>query len=158
MAEAVLAALDISTPLDGRVARMSERLADLFAALGGEDATLASIERFLRTTAADTGMVVGAQPLDRVAAALGLAPVEVDVLVLAGLAEEHEGYCAAFRRVSPSADPYPTVGLAAQLLCVDGAERAQLRELLEGGAAVASGVVAVEGGGPFPERSLRVGE
>src|SRR4029077_19744961 len=30
------------------------------------------------------------EPLDRLAAALGLAPMEVDLLVLAGLPEEHE--------------------------------------------------------------------
>src|SRR4051812_23934652 len=148
MAEPLLAPLEISTPLVARIVRMSERLADLLAALGGDDATLASIERFLRTMAAeatDTGPVVGAQPLDRVAGALGRAPVEVALVVLAGLVEEHEGYSAAFRRVTPLGEPYPTVGLAAQLLCVDRVERAQLRELLECGAGVASGVIAVEG-------------
>jgi hypothetical protein len=161
MAEPLLVPLELSTPLVARVATMSERLADLLAALGADDPTLASIERFLRTMAVeatDTGPVVGAQPLDRVAAALGLAPVEVDLVVLAGLVEEHEGYSAAFRRVNPLGEPYPTVGLAAQLLCVDGVERARLRDLLECGAAVASGVIAVEGAGPFPERALRVGE
>src|SRR4051794_8708156 len=161
MAEPLPAPPEISTPPVVHVARMSERLADLLGALGADDPTLASIERFLQTTAADTAdarPAVGAQPLDRVAGALGLAPVEVDLVVLAGLVEEHEGFGAAFRRVNPLGEPYPTVGLAAQLLCVDRVERSRLRELIECGAATASGVIAVEGAGPFPERSLRVGE
>jgi hypothetical protein len=161
MPEALLAPIELSATLAARTARMSGRLADLLGALGGsDDAMLVPVERFLRSMAAEVPETDGArpQPLDRLAGMLGLAPVEVDLIVLAGLAEEHEGFSAAFRRVSAVGDPYATVGLAAQLLCVSTAERMRLRELLERGVAVTSCAIAVEGSGPFPERALRLGD
>jgi hypothetical protein len=162
MAEALLAPVPVVLPLSARTAAMAERLADLVGALAGDDdAMLGSIERFLRTMAADApdrAAAAGPHPLDRLADALGLAPVEVDLLVLAGLTEEHEGYSSALRRVNALGEPYATVGLAAQLLCLGAPERRRLRELLERGAAVTSGALAVDGNGPFPERALRVGD
>src|SRR2546422_5097548 len=54
-------------------------------------------------------------PLDRLAASLGLSPVEVDLLVLAGMAEDHEGLAGIMRLLNPGGEACATVGLAAQL-------------------------------------------
>src|SRR5712691_9887950 len=56
-------------------------------------------------------------PLRRLAAGLRLTPLEVDLLLLAGMPEEHEGYAALLRQIHPQGEPRPTVGLAARLLC-----------------------------------------
>jgi hypothetical protein len=98
------------------------------------------------------------EPLRRLANGLRLAPLEVDLLLIAGMPEEHEGYAALLRQLHPQGEPRPTLGLAARLLCHDDAERAQLRTAVETGAAAGSGALVVESDGPFFERSLRTGE
>jgi hypothetical protein len=95
-------------------------------------------------------------PLDRLTAALELTEMEVDLIALAGLPEQHEGYAGVLRRLDAEGAPWPTAGLAAQLYAAAPADRAGLRELLESGAAVASGALVVEPGRPFFERSLRL--
>jgi ATPase family associated with various cellular activities (AAA) len=97
-------------------------------------------------------------PLGRLADALGLSPVEADLLVLAGLADEHEGMAAVLRLLHPNGEPRPTVGLAARLLCEQPGERPLLRAALLGGPAAVSGALLVDPGGPFFERSLRLAE
>src|SRR5262245_32244810 len=96
----------------------------------------------------------GSHPLDR----LGLTPVEGDVLLLAGMPEEHEGYASVLRMLHPRGEPRATVGLAAQLLCRTVTERRLLRGLLELGQAVRGGALQLGGDGPFFERSLLLGE
>src|SRR5262245_5386545 len=159
---AVAAAAPTSRRLAHETAQVAERLADLVAALAAEDESLADLERFLRSRRVPgAGAEIpgpAASPLDRLAAGLRLAPVEVDLLVLAGLADEHEGYASAFRRISPTGAPYPTSGLAARLFCVDDEERAELRAILEQGTGVGSGVLLIDGAVPFFERSLHPGD
>ena len=167
MSEALAAVrpVDAETP-SRRLARETGRIAVRLADLVGEvardgDNALAETVRFLRAVGepdVDPGDSLVPQPLDRLVAGLRLAPVELDLLMLAGLPEEHEGYAAALRRINPAGDPYPTAGLAARLFCVDGDERARLRALLETGAAVTAGVLVLEPSGPFSERSLRLGD
>ncbi|MDX6411648.1 MAG: hypothetical protein QOE91_1164, partial [Gaiellaceae bacterium] len=158
MADTVLMS-DVRQPpsLAMRTAGMAARLADLVGSLGADDEP--SIERFLRGMAdATDGVAAAPSPLEGIAAALRLTPVEVDLIVLAGLPEEHEGYAAALRVLSPTQEPFATCGLAAQLVCPGAGERVRLRRLLECGAAVSSGALSVDTGGPFFERALRVGE
>jgi hypothetical protein len=97
-------------------------------------------------------------PLERLAKALALVRTEIDLCVLAGMAEEHEGFAAVFRSLHPRGDSRPSAGLAAQFLCDDAAQRSTLRELLEAGPAVSSGLLRVVGDGPFYERSLQLAE
>jgi hypothetical protein len=97
-------------------------------------------------------------PIGRVVAAYSLAPVEVDLLLLAGMAEEHEGFASVFRTLHPRGEPRPTIGLAAQLFCGGAEERLALRELLTTGAAVRSGALVLGDEGPFFERSLLVAD
>lgn len=97
-------------------------------------------------------------PLDRLARALSLSPEEAELLLLAGLSEEHEGLAAILRTLHPRGEPRATVGLAAQLFCRDQRERWDFRALIEQGAAVTGGALRVTGDGPFFERSLQPAE
>lgn len=94
------------------------------------------------------------RPLDRLAGRFGLADAEVDLLLLAGLPEEHEGLATTFRALHPQAEPRPTVGLAALLLGGAPEDRHLLRALLSSGPAVRHGLLRVVGDGPFFDRSL----
>jgi ATPase family protein associated with various cellular activities (AAA) len=149
--------------LAAEIARIAERFAEVVGGLTGTGSeALAEIEAFLRSTADEARRrpedLSDAAPLDRVATALRFAPVEIDLLLLAGLADEHEGYASAFRHINAAGDPHPTLGLAARLFCVGTGERDELRAVLERGAAVGSGALAVDNSGPFFERSLYVGD
>lgn len=97
-------------------------------------------------------------PLDRLTRALALSPLEVELLLLAGFGEEHEGLAATLRSLHPRGEPRATVGLAAQLFCRDLPERWELRRLLETGAAVGSGALRLTGDAPFFEKSLQLAE
>ena len=106
-------------------------LADSSATAPQGDAVLAT-SRFLRggREAPDDPARPRRAPLDRLAAALGLAPVEVDLLLLAGLPEEHEGYAAALRRINPRASRIRQPGSRRSCSACTGRADA-LRALLE---------------------------
>jgi hypothetical protein len=106
----------------------------------------------------EPGARPAAGPLRRLAAGLRLTPFEVDLLLLAGMSEEHEGYAALLRQIHPQGEPRPTVGLAARLLCQGDEERALLRATVEGGSAVRSGALVIAGDAPLFERSLLLGD
>lgn len=97
-------------------------------------------------------------PVDRVASGAALLPAEVDLLVLAGLAEEHEAVAAALRRLHPAGAPHPTAGLAAQLaergLLASLDSRPALRAVLLDGPATTAGVLRLGGDGALWDRSL----
>lgn len=97
-------------------------------------------------------------PLDRLIDRLSLSQAEVELLLLAGLSEEHEGLAATLRTLHPRGEPRATVGLAAQLLCNDKLDRRAFRELIETSAVVRSGVLRVTGEGSLFERSLQPAE
>ena len=151
-----------SARLSRRAAALAARLADLLdqALPGPGEHTAAS--GFLRAMAQAAGpQPWGADdgdPLDRLAAGYGLSPVEIDLLLLAGLPDEHEGYAGVLRTLHPRGEPRPSAGLAAQLFCAGPDERALLREVLEAGPAVAAGVVRLDGDAPFWERTLQPAE
>jgi hypothetical protein len=167
MNELLLARLDARFAAADRLAALASalggRLAELLASLpGAESSPLHESRDFLAAIVAETGAAVvapageGSDPVDRVAATLGLAPAEVDALLLAGLAEEHEGFAGIFRNLHPAGEPYPTAGLAARLLCRTQEERRLLQALLHAGPAVQSGLLLVSGDAPFFESSLRL--
>ena len=93
-------------------------------------------------------------PIDRLAASLSLNADEIDLIVLAALTDEHEGYASILRSLNPRSEPCATAGLAAQLTCQNTRQRMALRRMLEAGAAVVSGVVALGGEVPFFEKNL----
>lgn len=87
-----------------------------------------------------------------------LSSIEMQLLVLAGLSEEHEGLASILRTLHPRGEPRATVGLAAQLLCDDQLDRRAFRELIETSAVMRSGALRVTGDGPFFEHSLQPAE
>jgi hypothetical protein len=158
---------DAGTGAADRLARdaaaLAGRLADLLdQALPGAGEHAASRD-FLRAMAAAPAAEPwaaddGDDPIDRVARAFRLSPVEVDLVLLAGLPEEHEGYAGVLRTLHPRAEPRPSAGLAAQLLCASAGERRLLRRVLESGAAVRAGVLRLGDEGPFFERTLHLAD
>jgi SpoVK/Ycf46/Vps4 family AAA+-type ATPase len=143
-----------------RMAREAALIAGRLAPLLGEGSPDAAFLQAMHETLGGEERVrrAGAQPFDRLAAALSLSPVELDLLALAGLPEEHEGYAAVLRRLHPHGEPFATVGLAARLLCRTPEERPLLREVLVGGSATAAGALRLGTEGPFYERSLRLAD
>src|SRR5205823_5735753 len=97
-------------------------------------------------------------PIDRLAAALSLEAAEVDLILLAAMAEEHEGYASILRSLNPQNEPYATIGLAAQLQCKNPQDRIALRQTLEAGSAVTAGIILLRGEVPFFEKSLLLAE
>lgn len=116
-----------------------------------EGSSAAEIEALAGGDLAPPGL---GQPLDRLVAALALTPSEVDLLLLAGLPEEHEGYASVLRTLNPKGEARASVGLAAQLLCADWQDRVALRELLHEGAAVRHGLLSLSGEAGFFEQDL----
>ena len=159
--------------LSGKAAILGGRIAELLSTQlpPGQDTALGGGQAFLRTlseactagkSAAEIDGLSGGdlappglgQPLDRLVAALALTPPEVDLMLLAGLPEEHEGYASVLRTLNPRANAHASVGLAAQLLCADWQDRTALRELLHGGAAVRHGLISLAGEASFFEQDL----
>lgn len=97
-------------------------------------------------------------PLDRLAERLSLTPLEIELLLLGGLCEEHEGFASILRLLHPRSEPRASVGLAVQLLGEERLDRHALRVLFETSAVVRSGALHVTGEGPFFERSLQLPE
>src|SRR5690606_32858915 len=93
-------------------------------------------------------------PIERLAGTYSLSRLEVDLIVLAGLPEEHEGYAGILRTLHPASEPRPTAGLAAQLFGREPKDRRELRATLTSGTAVRSGILRLGGDGPLFDRSL----
>ncbi len=170
--------MDVSARMAREVGVMAGRLARfLDATLRGSEAVVAESRTFLwamfesisegrpleswprnlreRAPAIEAG---GLDPLDHLALSLSLSPEEIELLLIGGLSEEHEGLAAVLRTLHPRGEPRPTVGLAAQLVCRDQRERRAFRDLVETGALVTSGALRIVGDAPFFERSLQPAE
>ncbi|MBB3063123.1 ATP-binding protein [Microbulbifer rhizosphaerae] len=97
-------------------------------------------------------------PLNLLVQRLHLELLQVEMLLVAGLAEEHEGYADIFRSLHPGGLPRPTLGLVAQLLCPQGQQRARLWELIESTAGNRFPLFTGDAGQPFFTRSLGLQE
>jgi hypothetical protein len=157
----------VSRDLSARAAPLALRLAHFVEEHASEEAGAGATVDFLRRwaqaaleTAAGTaprapdGHPPDDLPLDRLVARLRLTDVERDLLLLAGLPEEHEALADLFRRMHPRGEPYPSVGLAAHTVGSGGLDRIVLRRLLHEGAAVRTGALRVHPEGPFFERGV----
>ncbi|MER6781476.1 hypothetical protein ABT331_31845, partial [Streptomyces sp. NPDC000659] len=168
----------ISRDLSRRAAEVAVRVADLLENLCSEEAGGESVA-FLRDWAASAAQRAAATPvahppadtpLDRLVHRFGLGSLETELVLFAGLPEEHEGLARTFRTMHPGGAPHPSVGLAGLLTdcaaraAARGGVRAQapdrvaLRRLLHEGPAVRAGVLALTGEGPFHERSLTLAD
>jgi ATPase family associated with various cellular activities (AAA) len=149
---------EVSRDLSARAAAMAERLAGFVESHASAEAGAPAAVDFLRgwaraTLDAGPPADLPDSPLRRLGTRLALSDVELDLLLLAGLPEEHEALAGTFRQMHIGGEPYPSIGLAAHTL---GLDRAGLRRLLTEGAAVRTGVLNVIGEGPFFERALAV--
>lgn len=158
---AVLRAADpteVSRRLTARVAEQAIALAAVIERHGSKDAGADRTAKFLREWAGTSRLTLlpasPDHPLDRVVAHFGLSRPETDLLLLAGLAEEHEGLAGIFRALHPYAEPHMSAGLAALVLSETGVDRVELRALLTSGPAVRYGLLHVSGRGSLFERSL----
>jgi hypothetical protein len=156
----------VSTRRSREVGLLAGRLAQVLgASLPAGEGMAAEGLAFLRAMFEGAGQVgvaerrpAASDPLDRLTEALALSPCEVDLLLLASMAEEHEGYAAVLRTLHPRGEPWASVGLAARLLCSGPRERLHLRSMLEVGPVATSGALRLTGDGPFYERSLQPAE
>ena len=155
------------------IAMLSGRLAHLLAASpAAHDDQIARAHTFLHAMYEETAAgetlaraepaarrLRGDQhPIDRIRDALSLDSSEIDLILLAAMAEEHEGYSSVLRSLNPQNEPYATVGLAAQLSCKNQNDRAALHRCLETGAAITAGVINLRGEVPFFEKSLMLAD
>jgi ATPase family associated with various cellular activities (AAA) len=94
-------------------------------------------------------------PIDRLIQRFQLDAAEVDLLLLAGLADEHDGFAGTFALLHPLGEPWPTAGL---LACMpdDGLGFDALARALAEGELVRSGGLALLGQAPTFRRSLRL--
>jgi hypothetical protein len=150
--------------LTARAAELAERLAAVVERLDSADGAAMSTVAFLREWATQaredrpTLRPRAQTSLDAFAAALDLTATEIRLVLLAGLAEEHEGLAGTFRSLHPLAEPHPTLGLAALVLSETGVDRAGLRRVVGEGAGVRLGVLRLTGPGRGPERSLTLAD
>ena len=155
----------VSLMLTARAAAVADRVAGVIERLDSADPSAAATVAFLRSwseraraesPAEPFGQLTRGEPhpLDALTAALGLGEPERDLILLAGLAEEHEGLANTLRSLHPLGEPRPTVGLAALLLAETGVGREELRRLLGAGPATGAGVLRVTGDTGLFERSL----
>jgi hypothetical protein len=146
-------------PLEARIANVVERLARVVESLDSSEPEAASTIAYLRDWCAGSAphapvTLTLSTPLERLASSFGLTAAELDLMVLAGLPEEHEGLTGTLRSLHPLGEPRPSVGLAGLVLAETGVSRSELRRVLREGAAVASGLLRIEGGTGLPESTL----
>jgi hypothetical protein len=187
MSEAVallegVTAEDASVALTARGAALARRLADVMGANctpeSGALQTAEFLDSWAGQTATDQPDPAPPITLRRLIWRLGLGPLETELIVLAGLAHEHQGIAATFRSLHPIGEPWPTLGLAALLLGastdatnpsrrstdghrLDGGRidgHRQLREVVAGGPAFRSRLLYTAASGPLFERSLRLAD
>jgi hypothetical protein len=138
-----------TVPTAGTVAALIER-----CATASPDTALESQLRRLASArgAADRS----AAPLGRLCFDFGLTAFERDLLVLAGLPEEHESLALLARTLHPLGEPRLSFASAATILELDATGRHHLRVALEGGTLRHTGLVTGPESVPLPERGLRL--
>ena len=152
------AGADLPSRLGALVTRLAEVLDGLPSVADELPGGLPFLAAFRASLAEEALEAPDTGGLERLAGGLALDDLEVDLVLLAGLAEEHEGVASVLTAVHPSGEPRPSLGLAAQLLAPDGEARRRLAGLASAGAAVGCGLLRVEGDAPLFRRSLRTAE
>jgi hypothetical protein len=147
-------------PLTLRAAELADRLAEL-----GERVTEPAGELGLHPAIASLAEALRAEPAEpagqpdraaRLAATLGLSPFEYDLLLLAGLPEEHDSVARLARAVHPRGEPFLTMAAVVAVLGLDGSGRRHLRRVLDAGPLRRHHLVGGTDAEPLPERSLRL--
>lgn len=141
-------------------AHLGQRIAERLRAEAGDEAeaTWGRVLHFLSqhwTRAQLLGSAAAQRPLDVLSHALNLNDDERTLLLLAGMADAHEGYGAAFAALHPRGESRPTWGLFCWLVAQD-IRRQSTQQLLHGSVLFQHGLLRLLGDGPLPERSLRL--
>ena len=139
------AELDVNARLAREAGILAGRLAEfLEVSFAHAEGTMADSHEFLRAffESVSPGFPLGswsrnpydrspetAQPLDRLSQSLNLSAAEVELLLLAGMSEEHEGLAAVLRHLHPRNESWASVGLTALLLYPQQSDRQVLRAL-----------------------------
>jgi ATPase family associated with various cellular activities (AAA) len=168
------AASEVAQRMSREVAIMGARLAQLIArspmaqepaVAQGHDflhamynAACLGIEIDLSADMSSRGARDTTHPIDRLIERMGLTSIEIDLVLLAAMTEEHEGYASVLRSLNPRNEPYATVGLAAQLVNDRLRDRFAIRRVLHQGAAVRSNAIAISGVAPFFEKNLTLAD
>jgi ATPase family associated with various cellular activities (AAA) len=144
-------------------AALANRLASFLEGLESNDPHTPDIVRFLHDYATSVRLTGppaddSVSPLDRIARAFRLTELEVNLVYLAGLADEHEGLAQTYRSLSSSGQPWPSVSLAVHVLQDENFDRESIVRLIQSGAAARAGLLRTEGAGGFFERSLTLPE
>ncbi|MFO7567701.1 MAG: ATP-binding protein [Enhygromyxa sp.] len=150
-------------PLRARVRALAERLSQLLAPLDSPE--LPHGGAFLRSMASADASGPGgaridqasAEVLERLARVWQLDALDLDLLALAAMPDEHEGYASILQSLHPRSEARASVGLAAQLLAASAEERELLRQRLDEGPLTRVGLLALPDDGPFFNRSLLLG-
>lgn len=147
-----------SVALTARAGHWALRIADLLSARFSTEPRAGDAISFLRAWADAVeprpGISPAAEPLALLGARYALSQDEEDLVLLAGLPEEHEGLASTLRALHPQGEPRVTAGLAALLLGAVTSDRSRIRRLLCEGAPVRAGLVQLAGPGTLFERSL----
>ena len=133
-------------------AALADRLAELVSVPGAE---LGHVASELRASVPPAPDAHAAARLQRLVSGYRLSPFERDLLVVAGLTNEHERLASVLGQVHPRGAATATPALAAALLCRQPQERAALLAALTDGPLVRAGLVQL-GPGPFFTRSLEL--
>lgn len=94
--------------------------------------------------------------LSRLQQKLCLSEMEFQLLILAGMAQEHEGFAEIFKSLHPSRQPYPTPALLAQLVCRQDAQRHTMALLLTQSALITLGFIRLSGDSPLLTQSMLI--
>ena len=145
-----------SRALTARAGQWALRIADLLAARFPADSRADGDITFLKNWASDLEPppVPAPELLARLGARYRLSRDEEELVLLAGLPEEHEGLASTLRTLHPHGEPRVTMGLAALLLGALTSDRSAIRRLLSEGVAIRAGLIRLTGPGVLFERSL----
>jgi hypothetical protein len=94
--------------------------------------------------------------LSRLIHGLKLSTTEIQMLVLAGMAQEHEGFADIFRSLHPTRQPYPTAALLSQIVSASESQRSVLAQCLTASPLINAGVVSLSDDAPILACSMKV--
>jgi len=97
-------------------------------------------------------------PIDLLVRRFGLSNTDVELLLLAGMSDEHEGYSAVLRSLHPRGESRASVGLAAQLLFAEAGGRPKLRAIVQQGTLFRRGILRLSGDVPLFDCSVLLAE
>jgi SpoVK/Ycf46/Vps4 family AAA+-type ATPase len=145
---------DQATTYAALAAEFAERLA---AAVTATDDRIHRAAEELRAGLPDEPEPREVTRLHRLVAAFDLSPFERDLIVLAGLPNEHEIIASTLAQLHPRQAAAATPALAMSLLCSRPAERAAVRRSLIDSPLITAGILRL-GSGPFFGRSIELAE